>query len=161
MGKEWFVDICMAFYDVFEVNIPNGGIRRIHVKDESRTKILLDVFTPTVEFVTKYCDSSGNVNKEGLLHLGNNADINIFRLWEDLTSEKYKDIFSYRIEVESAKLVQRETSVKEKFLDTFKNKTLTVLSDNCVKVNKNHFTKQCKYGKWCVKNKKGTCTFKH
>ena len=121
MTKKWFFDISMAFYDVLEVKTTNGGISRIHVKDESRTKLLSDVFTPTVEFVTEYCDSSGNVNKQGLLHLGNNADINIFRLWEDLTSEKYKDIFSYHIEVASAQLYQRDTSIKQNFLDTFKN----------------------------------------
>ena len=39
-------------------------------------------------------------------------------------------------------------SIKQKFLDTFKNTTNT-LSGNCVKVNKNYYTKWCKYGKWC------------
>lgn len=204
MGKEWFVEICLVFYDVIEKNMPNGGIIRCHEKNESKTKILTDVFFPTIEFVTKYCDSLGNVNKAGLRHLENNADINIVRVWEDLVN--IKDIHSYYIKVESAKLVERETSVKEKFLREYTQTISTVNTKNTKKMNPNsisvftgeqrkiykncpnitnryhdcskyclrwkpddkcvpitnvYYKKQCKYGKWCVKNKNGTCTFKH
>ena len=33
--------------------------------------------------------------------------------------------------------------------------------DKCVPISNVYYKKQCKYGKWCEKNKKGTCTFKH